>query len=320
MLNKNEIVSIALITYNSSDTVRETLNSILNQVYELSKIELIISDDASTDDTTKVIDLWVNKHSACFFRIVRNYHKKNLGVSGNCNSAWKCASGEWIKTIAGDDILTPNNIMDNVAYVRNIPCANIAVVFSEMEQFYTSPSGEYITNLILPPDYQKKILSSNNNLLQRKYMQAGDISGAPSAFIRTTALAAIDFADEKFTLMEDYPVWCKLLDSGWSFSFMDKLTVRYRIGNSITNNKEKLVNVKHLQQLKQAHRLYCGGAISLLRQRKILWINMVLLLSKLFRNKRTDISFFLLKVITLIRPFFITYKIEMLSSRKKKNS
>jgi len=51
-----EKVSVAVITYNSAETVLETLDSIATQTYGTENIELIISDDASTDKTVHVID------------------------------------------------------------------------------------------------------------------------------------------------------------------------------------------------------------------------------------------------------------------------
>ena len=61
---KEPLVSIIVITYNSSKYVLETLESAKAQTYE--NIELIISDDGSTDDTIKICKNWLEKNQDRF--------------------------------------------------------------------------------------------------------------------------------------------------------------------------------------------------------------------------------------------------------------
>ncbi|HAX2253154.1 TPA: glycosyltransferase, partial [Escherichia coli] len=51
MLRMNKFITITVISYNSSATISDTLNSILQQTYNKKNIEVIISDDASKDNT-----------------------------------------------------------------------------------------------------------------------------------------------------------------------------------------------------------------------------------------------------------------------------
>ena len=62
MQNKHmNLVSVVVVVYNSSETVVETLDTILKQTYR--NIELIVADDCSTDDTVKIVKSW-------FFQII----------------------------------------------------------------------------------------------------------------------------------------------------------------------------------------------------------------------------------------------------------
>lgn len=54
---KNPLVSVIVITYNSSKYVLETLNSVAAQTYD--NIELIISDDCSVDNTVEICRNWL---------------------------------------------------------------------------------------------------------------------------------------------------------------------------------------------------------------------------------------------------------------------
>jgi len=97
------LVSIVVITYNSSKYVLETLESCKNQTYK--NIELIISDDASKDNTVKLCQNWIEKNKKRFFRTELITTIKNTGIPSNCNRGVRASKGEWVKLIAGDDVL-----------------------------------------------------------------------------------------------------------------------------------------------------------------------------------------------------------------------
>ena len=82
-MDKN-IFSIVVLSYNQKSLIKETLNSIYNQSFK--NIELVISDDASTDNTQKIITEWV---------------EKNLGISANHTAGIKLATGGFVKYIGG---------------------------------------------------------------------------------------------------------------------------------------------------------------------------------------------------------------------------
>lgn len=99
---------MVVLTYKQENLVVETLKSIYNQTFK--NIELVISDDASKDNTQKVIEDWITTQKDRFDNVVINYNKKNLGISGNHTAGVKLANGEFIKYIGGDDILLPDAV------------------------------------------------------------------------------------------------------------------------------------------------------------------------------------------------------------------
>lgn len=123
------LVSIVIITYNSANYVTETLESISRQTY-CGPIELIVSDDCSQDNTLDICRDWMKHHGSMFVRadIIQTSH--NSGICANHNNALKHVRGEWIKYIAGDDMLMPRCIERFVEETRACAdCFYISGVF-----------------------------------------------------------------------------------------------------------------------------------------------------------------------------------------------
>jgi len=104
--------SVLIPTYNSAKIISDTLNSILQQSYQ--NFEIIIQDDASKDDTEKVIRSFKDK------RITFYKNKKNLGYSLNLNDLSRKGNGEIIYLMGQDDILDKNAFLNtNKAFQRS---------------------------------------------------------------------------------------------------------------------------------------------------------------------------------------------------------
>ena len=111
------LVSIIVITYNSSKYLIETLESAKAQTYQ--NIELIISDDASQDDTVEICEKWIAVNGEQFVRTELVTATMNTGIAPNCNRGVNASKGEWVKLIAGDDILCDNCIESNVIFANS---------------------------------------------------------------------------------------------------------------------------------------------------------------------------------------------------------
>ena len=123
--NYTPLVSIIVITYNSSKYVLETLESAKAQTYP--NIELIVSDDCSTDDTVEICRNWMEENKERFVRTELITVGENTGVAINCNRGLYAAKGEWLKYIAGDDILLPHALYSYLNYLQDHPDAQVIV-------------------------------------------------------------------------------------------------------------------------------------------------------------------------------------------------
>jgi len=105
--------SLILLTYNQEQYVYDALVSVLNQDYE--ELEIVISDDCSTDATWEVVTKTIQSYTGNK-KIILNKNFENLGIIGNLNEAFKCSTGALIFTAAGDDISLHNRCSECVKF------------------------------------------------------------------------------------------------------------------------------------------------------------------------------------------------------------
>lgn len=100
-------VSIIVLTYNQEKFIEKNLQGIFMQKVNFS-VELIISDDCSTDQTVTVINNFIkNKPSHIEIKLIS--HKKNLGSTPNFFNALQKCTGKYLAFCEGDDYWTDEN-------------------------------------------------------------------------------------------------------------------------------------------------------------------------------------------------------------------
>jgi abequosyltransferase len=98
------ILSVCIMTYNRANTLRETLDSILPQVVDQPSIEVLVSDNASTDNTADV----VGEYCARFPSLRYSRNPSNAGFDGNVVACIVNAAGDYVAYCSDDDIAPPD--------------------------------------------------------------------------------------------------------------------------------------------------------------------------------------------------------------------
>lgn len=231
----NPLVTIIVPTYNSALYVAETLESVYNQTY--LHLALIVTDDCSQDDTLSIVYNWIaqDRVKSRFANIQVLTVPKNTGVSANCNRSIAATPSDYFKFIAGDDILFPNCIEDNMTFVREHPEARI--IFSQIKLYQDQFSDENYFRTT-PEDYPLNIMDSSLSASdQYQLLLVSDrIHYTPSFFCHKEALLEVGGYDENNKLVEDYPMWLSLTRAGERLYYFHKVTVGYRIHSKATNN------------------------------------------------------------------------------------
>ncbi|EJG01879.1 glycosyltransferase [Flavobacterium sp. F52] len=216
------LVSIIVITYNSADYVLETLESIKNQTYK--NIELIITDDKSKDNTIEICNKWLDENRKEFTSSKIIVTANNSGIPANCNRGIHAAKGDWIKIIAGDDILLPDAIENYIRFAgQNEECE---IIHSKVVRMVHRGSE---IEKINAERYPKTLHQNMFPKTQFKLLRFSTMVLAPTVFMKKDLLERLDYLDESIKLCEDWPFWLKLTYHGSKFYFLNKEMVLYRI-------------------------------------------------------------------------------------------
>lgn len=111
------LLSICIAAYNSKSYISNMLDSMLKSSFR-DELELIVVDDGSTDGTGDIIDGYAYKYPD----IVVAKHQKNSGSGGAWNTAFKCATGRYVKIIDSDDMVDTENFDKYLDKISSIDC------------------------------------------------------------------------------------------------------------------------------------------------------------------------------------------------------
>lgn len=220
---KEVLVSIIVPTYNSSKTIIETLDSIYKQTYK--KIELIITDDNSKDDTVTVCENWINKHKNRFESSKLITTPINTGTSGNLNRALAKTTGIWCKIIAGDDHLLPHCIEQFMNHIEKNPKQR--VIFAKVKGFGNMEASEK-----WPFKNVKWLFDNLSHRDMKILLTQYNFLPAASVIIKKDVYDQIGGYDESIPLLEDWPFWVKAVFNGIQLHFFDEFVADYRFSQT----------------------------------------------------------------------------------------
>lgn len=147
-------VSVNIITYNQEDFIAETIDSVLSQTYP--NIEILISDDCSTDQTLEICKQYQKKFPD---KIKILSFDENKGLPKNASQGLQAMTGDYYISLGGDDLMLPNSIEEQVKNLNKHPKA----VLSHCNAlWFESDSGE-----ILRKHHKKIVPETSLKLLQR---------------------------------------------------------------------------------------------------------------------------------------------------------
>lgn len=115
-MKKNALVSYCIFTYNQEKYIEDCLKGALSQTY--SPLEIIVSDDFSTDKTYEILKKMQEEYEGPH-KIIINRNKKNLGIGQHVSKIlYELTNGDYCILLGGDDISTPNHVERAIYYIE----------------------------------------------------------------------------------------------------------------------------------------------------------------------------------------------------------
>lgn len=289
------LVSIVVVSYNAESTIIETLDSIISQTYK--NIEIIISDDCSTDKTITVVGEWLCQHEkelSCPVKLLKS--EINQGVCRNFNKAIMASSGDYIKIIAGDDILLSNCCADYVEFVKENPSAKFV---SSFVRVYDGNFDEInCRNYKSQPSVPSIFFKSTD--IQLKKMAFSIFISAPSMFFSRELFEKVGGFDVRYSY-EDHPFYINILEAGERIYFCPKQTVGYRVHQSTYNSNQTLFNYQFAQSSRQFRKERCFKYYGLRQKIAVkLYYGLLTILENFHMNKKTKLMSGLYQTVTRI--------------------
>jgi len=210
MKSKLPLVSVAIVTYNQKEYLKECIESVLMQDYE--NIEIVVADDGSTDGTPEMLLDYKKKFPNKF---VVELSKKNQGITKNSNLAHFSCKGKYIAWMGGDDLMLQGKISKQVEYMeQNYNCT---ISYHNLDVF------ESKTNKTI--DYFNKTKKISGDI--RSVLKFGTFNGACSTMVRTCKTPKYGF-DERIPIASDWLYWAETLLNGGTINYIDNVLGRYR--------------------------------------------------------------------------------------------
>jgi glycosyltransferase involved in cell wall biosynthesis len=182
------LISVIIPVYNAEKTIRETIESVLNQT--LTDFELIIVNDGSQDATLEAIFSIQDPR-------IKVFSYANAGVSASRNRGIIQATGEYISFIDADDLWTPDKLEAQFNALKEHPEAAVAYSWTDWIDESSQLIGAGVHQTASGNVYGKLLL--------------GDFIGSGSnPLIRKQALVEVGGFNESLVHAEDWDLWLRL--------------------------------------------------------------------------------------------------------------
>jgi glycosyltransferase involved in cell wall biosynthesis/SAM-dependent methyltransferase len=210
-------VSILIPTFNRANYLKMAIDSALAQTYP--NTEILVLDDCSTDETVNLPKIYRSETNVMFIR-----NENNIGFINNWNKAVALSSGEYIKIMGDDDILSTDCVAEQVRILDEH--ANIGIVccnYSVIDE----------TGRVKNSDKRYKLfdrdMKENGREFIKNYLLGKRAVGWPAAILfRRQDINKAGGFDPQAGCPADIDMWCRILQVK-DFYYLDKMLAYCRL-------------------------------------------------------------------------------------------
>ena len=204
-------VSILIPTFNRANYLKMAVDSALAQTYPST--EILVLDDCSTDETVNLSQAYSNATNVKFIR-----NETNIGFIDNWNKAVSLSSGEYIKIMGDDDILSPECVAEQARILDEHPdvgvvCCNLSVI----------DESSRLKNGNNPYKLFSRDMKENGQEFIKNYLLGKRAVGWPTAILfRRQDIDEVGYFDIEAGCAADIDMWCRILRVK-DFYYLDKM-------------------------------------------------------------------------------------------------
>ena len=238
--HKENTVTTVIAMYNGGKTIESTIKSILNQTYE--NIVIIICDDASTDNSTEIVNAFNSN------QITLIHNEENIGLSKTRKKLFSLTKTKWLAIIDQDDIWNCRKIEKQISLLNLEACAMCHTHYN----FNIESLG------------LSKVIKSKSKI-SYKDLLSGHCPGASTVLINTDYFDNFNsFSDQRYLdSINDYVIWLFLLRDSNNYSIcLEEIMMDYSYhGGNLSANKLKQVFknfyiLKNIEKINFFHLIY----------------------------------------------------------------
>jgi glycosyltransferase involved in cell wall biosynthesis len=199
------LITIAIPTRNRAPLVKNCVSTALAQTYP--NIEVLVSDNASTDDTLATLRSVKDER----LRVFAN--SENLGIIGNFNNCIREAKGDYIVLISDDNVLNPTFLEKCVRLIRMEP--GIPIVLGAYDILVLDEFSKNERRRV-PPLISKKLSTGiwDGTEILKEYLHGRISAQTLSSVIRTDILRRNGGYSKEYTSAADEGLWIPVLLEG----------------------------------------------------------------------------------------------------------
>ena len=229
-------VAVCISLHNYGPRIRHALESVLAQ-QGADGLELIVVDDASSDDGAAVVKAWMEQHHSRLGRCLLLQHTSNGGLASARNTAFAVAESPWCFVLDADNSLDP---------LAAAHCGSLAAaadprcgVVHSLIRVQPEPGCDDPRQLVSDLPWQQEIFKRGN------YIDA-------MALVRREAWQAIGGYTHIPGGWEDFDFWCSLIDAGWHGILCPQVLATYTSHSSSMRAAHTTSQERRLSRLLQA--------------------------------------------------------------------
>lgn len=224
-------VSVVIPTYNSEQYIKHAIDSALLQNVEK---EIIVVDDASTDNTRELLNCYIQNNNIIYIR-----NKENLGVAESRNIGIRLAKGDYIAFLDADDWWDKNKLEQQISYMKKY-----GYLLSGTARELVSEKGEVLN----------KFIPVQKHITYRELLHHNSLVCSSVVLNKELALKV---PMEHSDLHEDYLVWLKVLRICGEACGINKPLVYYRM----TKNGKSRRRIKSAIMTYKVYRILGFGRV-----------------------------------------------------------